>query len=86
MNTVLGICYQICVLFSQGFTTMILNCSQEMHNIGYAWRGLKEQLGEGIDEHIKRMTFLKGKMVRQCFTEATYTLQINSVVSSPFTP
>ncbi|KTG02067.1 hypothetical protein cypCar_00042899 [Cyprinus carpio] len=44
-----------------GFTTMILNCSQEMHNIGYAWRGLKEQLGEGIDEHIKRMTFLKGK-------------------------
>ncbi|XP_058652306.1 LOW QUALITY PROTEIN: nucleolar RNA helicase 2 [Onychostoma macrolepis] len=45
-----------------GFTTMILNCSQEMHNIGYAWRGLKEQLGEGIDEHIKRMTFLKGKM------------------------
>ncbi|XP_050981984.1 nucleolar RNA helicase 2 [Labeo rohita] len=45
-----------------GFTTMILNCSQEMHNIGYAWRGLKEQLGEEIDEHIKRMTFLKGKM------------------------
>lgn len=42
---------------------MILNCSQEMHNIGYAWRGLKEQLGEEIDEHIKRMTFLKGKMV-----------------------
>lgn len=52
------------VLSSQGFTTMILNCSQEMHNIGYAWRGLKEQLGEGIDEHIKRMTFLKGKTVR----------------------
>uniref|UniRef100_A0A673JJI8 RNA helicase n=1 Tax=Sinocyclocheilus rhinocerous TaxID=307959 RepID=A0A673JJI8_9TELE len=44
-----------------GFSTMILNCSQEMHNIGFAWRGLKEQLGEGIDEHIKRMTFLKGR-------------------------
>ncbi|XP_051772008.1 nucleolar RNA helicase 2 [Ctenopharyngodon idella] len=44
-----------------GFTTMILNCSQEMHNIGFAWRGLKEQLGEEIDEHIKRMTFLKDK-------------------------
>ncbi|XP_048061983.1 nucleolar RNA helicase 2 [Megalobrama amblycephala] len=44
-----------------GFTTMILSCSQEMHNIGFAWRGLKEQLGEEIDEHIKRMTFLKGK-------------------------
>uniref|UniRef100_A0A673JB27 RNA helicase n=1 Tax=Sinocyclocheilus rhinocerous TaxID=307959 RepID=A0A673JB27_9TELE len=46
-----------------GFSTMILNCSQEMHNIGFAWRGLKEQLGEGIDEHIKRMTFLKGRTV-----------------------
>ncbi|XP_016348785.1 nucleolar RNA helicase 2-like [Sinocyclocheilus anshuiensis] len=44
-----------------GFTTMMMSCSQEMHNIGYAWRGLKEQLGEEVDEHIKRMTFLKGK-------------------------
>uniref|UniRef100_A0A671Q396 RNA helicase n=1 Tax=Sinocyclocheilus anshuiensis TaxID=1608454 RepID=A0A671Q396_9TELE len=47
-----------------GFTTMMMSCSQEMHNIGYAWRGLKEQLGEEVDEHIKRMTFLKGKKVR----------------------
>ncbi|KAI7805688.1 nucleolar RNA helicase 2 [Triplophysa rosa] len=45
-----------------GFTTMILNCSTEMNNIGYAWRGLKDQLGEEIDDQIKRMTFLKGKM------------------------
>uniref|UniRef100_A0A8C2EKI7 RNA helicase n=1 Tax=Cyprinus carpio TaxID=7962 RepID=A0A8C2EKI7_CYPCA len=45
----------------QGFTTMIMSCSQEMHNIGYAWRGLKEQLGEEVDQHIQRMTFLKGK-------------------------
>ncbi|KTG05412.1 hypothetical protein cypCar_00029125 [Cyprinus carpio] len=44
-----------------GFTTMIMSCSQEMHNIGYAWRGLKEQLGEEVDQHIQRMTFLKGK-------------------------
>lgn len=44
-----------------GFTTMVLSCSQEMHNIGFAWRGLKEHLGEEIDEHIRRMTFLKGK-------------------------
>ncbi|XP_067277784.1 nucleolar RNA helicase 2 isoform X2 [Pseudorasbora parva] len=44
-----------------GFATMILSCSQEMHNIGFAWRGLKEHLGEEIDEHIRRMTFLKGK-------------------------
>lgn len=35
-----------------------------MNNIGYAWRGLKDQLGEGIDDQIRRMTFLKGKMVR----------------------
>lgn len=48
----------------QGFTTMIMSCSQEMHNIGYAWRGLKEQLGEEVDQHIQRMTFLKGKKVR----------------------
>uniref|UniRef100_A0A9J8B2Y3 RNA helicase n=1 Tax=Cyprinus carpio carpio TaxID=630221 RepID=A0A9J8B2Y3_CYPCA len=46
-----------------GFTTMIMSCSQEMHNIGYAWRGLKEQLGEEVDQHIQRMTFLKGKKV-----------------------
>ncbi|KAF4071502.1 hypothetical protein AMELA_G00274100 [Ameiurus melas] len=44
-----------------GYTTLVLNCSQEMHNIGFAWRGLKEQLGEEIDDKIKRMTFLKSK-------------------------
>ncbi|KAM9065109.1 nucleolar RNA helicase 2 isoform 2-T2 [Sarcophilus harrisii] len=45
-----------------GFVTMVLQCSIEMHNIGYAWRGLKEQLGEEIDDKVTRMTFLKGKM------------------------
>ncbi|XP_033839686.1 nucleolar RNA helicase 2 [Periophthalmus magnuspinnatus] len=45
-----------------GYTTLQLVCSQEMHNLGYAWRMLKEQLGEEIENHIHRMTFLKGKM------------------------
>ncbi|XP_020336470.1 nucleolar RNA helicase 2 isoform X1 [Oncorhynchus kisutch] len=45
-----------------GYTTMTMNCSQELQNIGSAWRGLKEQLGEEIDNMIRGMTFLKGKM------------------------
>ncbi|XP_072321977.1 nucleolar RNA helicase 2 [Eucyclogobius newberryi] len=45
-----------------GYTTIQLVCSQEMHNLGYAWRNIKEQLGEEIENHIHRMTFLKGKM------------------------
>ncbi|XP_015672151.2 nucleolar RNA helicase 2 [Protobothrops mucrosquamatus] len=45
-----------------GYVTMILQCSVEMHATGYAWRGLKEQLGEDIDNKISRMCFLKGKM------------------------
>lgn len=45
-----------------GYTTMVLACSTEMHNIGYAWRGLKEQLGETVDSKVKGMRFLKGKM------------------------
>lgn len=44
-----------------GYTTLQLVCSQEMHNLGYAWRSIKEQLGEEIENHIQRMTFLKGK-------------------------
>lgn len=50
-------------LFSQGYTTVQMTCSQEMHNLGYAWRTLKEQLGEHIENHIHRMTFLKGRTV-----------------------
>uniref|UniRef100_A0A4W5KVA9 RNA helicase n=1 Tax=Hucho hucho TaxID=62062 RepID=A0A4W5KVA9_9TELE len=45
-----------------GYTTMTMSCSQELQNIGCAWRGLKEQLGEEIDNMIRGMTFLKGKM------------------------
>ncbi|XP_019363395.1 PREDICTED: nucleolar RNA helicase 2 [Gavialis gangeticus] len=44
-----------------GYVTMTLKCSIEMHSIGYAWRGLKEQLGEEIDNKVFRMRFLKGK-------------------------
>ncbi|MEJ1286118.1 hypothetical protein NN561_017122 [Cricetulus griseus] len=32
-----------------GFVTMILWCSIEMHNVSYAWKELKEQLGDSID-------------------------------------
>ncbi|XP_067996273.1 nucleolar RNA helicase 2-like isoform X1 [Melanerpes formicivorus] len=45
-----------------GFVTMVLKCSIEMHTMGYAWRGLKEQLGEEVDGKISSMRFLKGKM------------------------
>ncbi|XP_054936884.1 nucleolar RNA helicase 2 isoform X2 [Physeter macrocephalus] len=44
-----------------GFVTMILQCSIEMPNISYAWKELKEQLGEDIDSKVKGMVFLKGK-------------------------
>ncbi|KAM8948480.1 LOW QUALITY PROTEIN: nucleolar RNA helicase 2-like [Lycaon pictus] len=44
-----------------GFVTMILRCSMEMPNISYAWKELKEQLGEDIDSKVKGMVFLKGK-------------------------
>uniref|UniRef100_A0A667XRJ9 RNA helicase n=1 Tax=Myripristis murdjan TaxID=586833 RepID=A0A667XRJ9_9TELE len=44
-----------------GYTTLQLVCSQEMHNLGYAWRTIKDQLGEDMENHIHRMTFLKGK-------------------------
>ncbi|XP_034536786.1 nucleolar RNA helicase 2 [Notolabrus celidotus] len=45
-----------------GYTTVQLVCSQEMHNLGYAWRAVKEQLGEEFENHIRGMTLLKGKM------------------------
>ncbi|OWK56036.1 Nucleolar RNA helicase 2 [Lonchura striata] len=45
-----------------GFVTMVLKCSIEMHSMRYAWRGLKEQLGEEVDNKVSAMRFLKGKM------------------------
>ncbi|KFV39289.1 Nucleolar RNA helicase 2, partial [Tyto alba] len=44
-----------------GFVTMVLKCSVEVHTMSYAWRGLKEQLGEAVDDKISAMRFLKGK-------------------------
>ncbi|XP_063048299.1 nucleolar RNA helicase 2 [Engraulis encrasicolus] len=44
-----------------GYTTMLMNCSVEMHSMSLAWRSLKEQLGEEVDNQIQRMNFLKGK-------------------------
>uniref|UniRef100_A0A8C9ZGW3 RNA helicase n=1 Tax=Sander lucioperca TaxID=283035 RepID=A0A8C9ZGW3_SANLU len=46
-----------------GYTTVQMVCSQEMHNLGYAWKSIKEQLGEEFENHIQRMTFLKGRTV-----------------------
>ncbi|XP_075279241.1 nucleolar RNA helicase 2 [Opisthocomus hoazin] len=44
-----------------GFVTMVLKCSIEMRTMSYAWRGLKEQLGEEVDAKVSAMRFLKGK-------------------------
>ncbi|XP_053721111.1 nucleolar RNA helicase 2 [Synchiropus splendidus] len=44
-----------------GFTTLQLACSQEMHTMSYAWKTIKEQLGDEVENYINRMTFLKGK-------------------------
>lgn len=56
-----------------GFVTMVLRCSIEMPNISYAWKELKEQLGEGIDSKVKGMVFLKGKQ-GVCFDIPTATV------------
>ncbi|KFP03874.1 Nucleolar RNA helicase 2, partial [Calypte anna] len=45
-----------------GYVTMVLKCSIEMRSMSYAWRGLKEQLGEEVDAKISAMRLLKGKM------------------------
>lgn len=45
--------------------TMVLKCSIEMRTMSYAWRGLKEQLGEEVDAKVSAMRFLKGKTVRR---------------------
>ncbi|XP_029000540.1 nucleolar RNA helicase 2 [Betta splendens] len=44
-----------------GYTTMQLDCSLEMHTLSYAWKTIKEQIGEHMENHITGMTFLKGK-------------------------
>ncbi|XP_068807005.1 nucleolar RNA helicase 2 isoform X1 [Struthio camelus] len=45
-----------------GFVTMILRCSEEINNMSYAWRRLRDQLGDDIDRKVNRMCFIKGRM------------------------
>ncbi|XP_074730360.1 nucleolar RNA helicase 2-like [Strix uralensis] len=45
-----------------GFVTMILRCSEEINNMSYAWRRLRDLLGDDVDRKVNRMCFLKGKM------------------------
>lgn len=42
---------------------MILRCSEEINNMSYAWRKLREQLGDDVDRKVNRMCFIKGRMV-----------------------
>ncbi|XP_078079789.1 nucleolar RNA helicase 2 [Mustelus asterias] len=58
-----------------GYTTMVLACSVEMHSMSYAFRELKEQLGESFENKVKRMRFLKGKM-GVCFDIPEDSLEI----------
>uniref|UniRef100_A0A8C2SU37 RNA helicase n=1 Tax=Coturnix japonica TaxID=93934 RepID=A0A8C2SU37_COTJA len=45
-----------------GFVTMVLRCSEEINNISYIWRKLREQLGDDVDRKVNRMCFIKGRM------------------------
>uniref|UniRef100_A0A8C3LQE2 RNA helicase n=1 Tax=Chrysolophus pictus TaxID=9089 RepID=A0A8C3LQE2_CHRPC len=49
-----------------GFVTMVLQCSIEMRSMSYAWRGLKEQLGEEIDGKISSILWGGGVVVLGC--------------------
>lgn len=69
--------HMTCLCCMQGYTTLQLTCSLEMHNVGYAWKSLKEQLGEQIETHIHRMTFLKGRMVCVCMFSTHYFFYLN---------
>ncbi|KAE8590893.1 hypothetical protein XENTR_v10018244 [Xenopus tropicalis] len=42
-----------------GYVTITLKSSVQIHNLSYAWRSIKEQLGEDIDSKIHRMCLLK---------------------------
>uniref|UniRef100_A0A8C9EJ27 RNA helicase n=1 Tax=Pavo cristatus TaxID=9049 RepID=A0A8C9EJ27_PAVCR len=45
-----------------GFVTMVLRCSEEINNMSYVWRRLREQLGGDVDRKVNRMCFIKGRM------------------------
>ncbi|KAM8924422.1 nucleolar RNA helicase 2 [Pelodytes ibericus] len=42
-----------------GFVTVILHSSVAIPNVSYAWREIKEQMGEDIDSQIQRMCLMK---------------------------
>ncbi|XP_042674063.1 nucleolar RNA helicase 2-like [Centrocercus urophasianus] len=45
-----------------GFVTMVLRCTEEINNMSYVWRKLREQLGGDVDRKVNRMCFIKGRM------------------------
>ncbi|XP_053547835.1 nucleolar RNA helicase 2 [Bombina bombina] len=42
-----------------GYVTVILRCSVAMNTVSYAWKAIKEQMGEDIDSKIHHMRCLK---------------------------
>ncbi|XP_075467034.1 nucleolar RNA helicase 2 [Ascaphus truei] len=57
-----------------GCITVILRSSVAIHNVSYAWKSIKEQMGEDIDSKITRMCLLKDSM-GVCFDIRSETLQ-----------
>ncbi|CAH2322017.1 nucleolar RNA helicase 2 isoform X1 [Pelobates cultripes] len=57
-----------------GFVTVVLQSSVPINTISYAWRSIKEQMGEEIDSQIHRMCMLKDSM-GVCFDIRPDTLQ-----------
>ncbi|KAM4703631.1 LOW QUALITY PROTEIN: nucleolar RNA helicase 2 [Rhinophrynus dorsalis] len=45
-----------------GYTTVTVQSSLPIHSMSYAWRCIKEQLGEDIDSKIHRMCLMKDSM------------------------
>ncbi|OCT56354.1 hypothetical protein XELAEV_18000221mg [Xenopus laevis] len=57
-----------------GYMTITLKSSVPIHNLSYAWRSIKEQLGEDVDSKIHRMCLLKDSM-GVCFDVRSEDLQ-----------
>ncbi|KAM9327062.1 nucleolar RNA helicase 2 [Gastrophryne carolinensis] len=57
-----------------GFVTVLLKSSVPIHTMTYAWRSIKEQMGEDIDSKIHRMCLLKDSM-GVCFDVEKDTLK-----------
>lgn len=57
-----------------GYVTVLLQSSVPIHTMSYAWRSIKEQMGEDVDSKINRMCLLKDSM-GVCFDIAQETLK-----------